>query len=304
MTLQQMEYIVAVDYHRHFARAAEACNVTQSTLSALIHKLELELDVQIFNRNAHPVKPTDVGKDIIEQARKTLHHASQVIELVASKKENHLGNIVIGISPSITPYTSAKFIEFLSLHHPGLNVEIIDGLTPSLAKEMDNDNIELIITTRPPSDDDTLVIPIFSGQFLTYISKSDPLYNKRRVRLSDLDLNRFWPIPEMYPDALKPHNTKKSNISYSGSHINTLLDIIDNNSGFTIIPELYVNKLSKAQKKNVRPIIDANARHEVSIVIKKDFIRQKVLNIFIDAFKSFVPQEMLNNRIRNYTTRL
>lgn len=279
MTLQQMEYIVAVDYHRHFARAAEACNVTQSTLSALIHKLELELDVQIFNRNAHPVKPTDVGKDIIEQARKTLHHASQVIELVASKKENHLD-------------------------HPGLNVEIIDGLTPSLAKEMDNDNIELIITTRPPSDDEYLVIPIFSGQFLTYISKSDPLYNKRRVRLSDLDLNRFWPIPEMYPDALKPHNTKKSNISYSGSHINTLLDIIDNNSGFTIIPELYVNKLSKAQKKNVRPIIDANARHEVSIVIKKDFIRQKVLNIFIDAFKSFVPPEMLNNRIRNYTTRL
>ncbi|MDE5759668.1 MAG: LysR family transcriptional regulator, partial [Bacteroides sp.] len=65
MTLQQMEYIVAVDKYRHFAKAAESCNVSQSTLSSLVQKLELELDVTIFDRGSHPVKPTAVGEEII-----------------------------------------------------------------------------------------------------------------------------------------------------------------------------------------------------------------------------------------------
>lgn len=69
MTLQQMEYIVALDKYRHFARAAESCGITQSTLSSLIQKLETELDVTIFDRNSHPIKPTQLGEEIINQAK-------------------------------------------------------------------------------------------------------------------------------------------------------------------------------------------------------------------------------------------
>ena len=84
MTLQQMEYIVVVDKYRHFMKASEACNVTQSTLSSMIQKLEQELDVQIFDRNAHPVCPTVSGKQIIKQAKVLLFNAAQLKEMVLS----------------------------------------------------------------------------------------------------------------------------------------------------------------------------------------------------------------------------
>ena len=85
MTLQQMEYIVAVDKYRHFAKAAESCGVSQSTLSSLVQKLEAELDVTIFDRNSHPVKPTAVGEEIISRVKQVLFNAAQVKELVATR---------------------------------------------------------------------------------------------------------------------------------------------------------------------------------------------------------------------------
>lgn len=82
MTLQQMEYIVAVDKYRHFIKAVEACGVTQSTLSSMIQKLERESDIQIFDCNVHPVTPTLVGERVIRQAKVTLFNASQIQEMV------------------------------------------------------------------------------------------------------------------------------------------------------------------------------------------------------------------------------
>lgn len=86
MTLQQMEYIMAVDKYRHFAKAAESCGGSQSTLSLLIQKLELELDVVIFDRSSHPVRPTAIGGEILNRVRKVLFNAAQVRELVAARK--------------------------------------------------------------------------------------------------------------------------------------------------------------------------------------------------------------------------
>ena len=91
MTLQQLEYIVAVDTHRHFVRAAEACGVTQSTLSAMIRKLETELDVQIFDRESHPVRPTAFGEQLLRQARVLLYNASQFGEMARAERSADTG---------------------------------------------------------------------------------------------------------------------------------------------------------------------------------------------------------------------
>ena len=97
MTLQQMEYIVAVDKYRHFVRAAESCGVTQSTLSSLISKLEAELDVTIFDRASHPVKPTALGEEIISQARVVLYNTSQIEELISSSSDKSSASSEISI---------------------------------------------------------------------------------------------------------------------------------------------------------------------------------------------------------------
>ena len=96
MTLQQLNYIVAVDHYRHFGDAANACGVTQSTLSSMIQKLEIELDVTIFDRSSQPVKPTSLGEELINQAKIVLYNASQLKESVHLEKKLGQGKIRLG----------------------------------------------------------------------------------------------------------------------------------------------------------------------------------------------------------------
>ena len=87
MTLQQLEYIIAVDQYGYFVEAAEACGVTQSTLSLMIKKLEEELDVKVFNRDTHPVTVTEMGRRVIDEAKEAVFHTKQLLELTRSAKE-------------------------------------------------------------------------------------------------------------------------------------------------------------------------------------------------------------------------
>src|SRR5688572_13339657 len=110
MNLQQLEYIIAVDTHRHFAKAAEACFITQATLSMMIKKLEQELNVTLFDRSKQPVVPTEVGKVIIEQARVVVKEATQIRQLAEEQKSGLQGQLRIGIIPTLAPYLLPLFL--------------------------------------------------------------------------------------------------------------------------------------------------------------------------------------------------
>jgi LysR family hydrogen peroxide-inducible transcriptional activator len=110
MTLVQLEYIVALDTHRHFSAAAAACFVTQPTLSMQIQKLEDELGIKIFDRSKQPVLPTDNGVAIIEQARKILADRDELLEMLDAKKGIVHGELKIGIIPTLAPYLLPLFI--------------------------------------------------------------------------------------------------------------------------------------------------------------------------------------------------
>ena len=126
MTLQQLEYIVALDKHRHFVLAAEACGLTQPTLSAMIQKLEEELDVKIFNRNRKNISPTIIGEKIIRQAKVTLNESNRIIEVVADETNSMSGSLRIGILPTIAPYIVPDFIYHFKNSFPNVNLSIYE----------------------------------------------------------------------------------------------------------------------------------------------------------------------------------
>ena len=113
MTLQQLEYIIAVDKYRHFVKAAESCNVTQSTLSMMIQKLEQELEISIFDRKSQPIAPTDIGERLIDQARVILYNAKQFKELAMTERQQESGKVVLGIIPTVAPYILPKLFNVL-----------------------------------------------------------------------------------------------------------------------------------------------------------------------------------------------
>jgi LysR family hydrogen peroxide-inducible transcriptional activator len=103
MTLQQLEYIVAIANYRYFVKAAEACGVTQSTLSLMVKKLEEELDVTIFNRDTHPVEVTEIGRMVIDEAKQVLYHFKQLSELTRSEKMLASGVLRLGMISTAAP---------------------------------------------------------------------------------------------------------------------------------------------------------------------------------------------------------
>ena len=119
MTIQQLEYILAVDQFRHFARAAEYCRVTQPTLSAMIQKLEDELGVKLFDRTVQPVCPTAIGQKVIDQARVILAQAAQVKEIISEDKQSLSGVFRLGVLPTIAPYLLPRFFPQLMEKYPG-----------------------------------------------------------------------------------------------------------------------------------------------------------------------------------------
>ena len=126
MTLQQLEYVVAVNRLRQFAKAAAYCGVTQPTLSAMIQKLEAELGVRLFDRTAGRVIPTAIGEAVAERAEKTLAMARGIRDLVANEKQKVSGRFRLGILPTIAPYLLPRFLPQLCATHPEMELRVVE----------------------------------------------------------------------------------------------------------------------------------------------------------------------------------
>ena len=129
MNIQQLEYILAVDTYRHFAKAAEHCRVTQPTLSMMIQKLEDELGVKLFDRNIQPVCPTPAGRKVIDQARVVLYQTSLIKDIVNEEEQSLKGTFRLAVLPTIAPYLLPRFFQQVSEKHPDLDIRILEMQT-------------------------------------------------------------------------------------------------------------------------------------------------------------------------------
>src|SRR6478736_4273074 len=129
MTLTQLEYIVALDSHRHFVLASKKSFVTQPTLSMQVQKLEEELGVKIFDRTKQPVIPTEIGKSIIAQARVILREANVIKDLIDDQKDSMTGELRIGVIPTLAPYLLPPLFQRIREKYPQLDLVIKETIT-------------------------------------------------------------------------------------------------------------------------------------------------------------------------------
>jgi len=149
MTFTQLEYILAIDTHRHFAKAAEACFVTQPTLSMQVGKLEKTLGVKIFDRTHSPVVPTEAGKQILEQAKKILLEKSRVSEIISLKKGLVEGELRIGIIPTLAPYLLPLFVQSFLRKYPKVKLVVFEKTTEALLEGLRDSDLDAGILVTP-----------------------------------------------------------------------------------------------------------------------------------------------------------
>lgn len=308
MTLQQLEYIVALDKYRVFVQAAESCGVTQSTLSSLVMKLEEELDVTIFDRDSRPVKPTEAGQLVINQAKVILYNVHQLEETIRSEKQCDTGEINISICPTITPYITPKLFKYMMGNHPSVTLHVTELPREGILKKLQRAEIDIAIMSDPNKHEDLLEIPLFKEKYLAYVSPKSPLYQKQNIDLQTMPREDLWGLREdinlQAQDPMMFDKAINHSSLYEAGNIPTLMMIVDENGGFTTIPELHIRLIRDSFKRNIRPIVNPEPYRIVSLFVRKDYFREKMLNIIAEAIKNIIPEEMLDEHLVKYPIRL
>ncbi|WP_432710688.1 hydrogen peroxide-inducible genes activator [Pedobacter sp.] len=299
MTLVQLEYIVAVDTYRSFVGAAEKCFVTQPTLSMQVQKLEEMLNVKIFDRSRQPVIPTEIGAQIIEQARIVLQESHKVKEIINSQQQDIAGEIRVGIIPTLAPYLLPQVIAAMMEKYPGLKLMIWEYTTEDIIHHLKTGVLDCGLMATPLVDDALIEDPLFYENFVTYISKSSKLFKKKTIDPDDLESENMWLLNErhcMRTQVLNICRSTKENrlqgLTYNTGSVETLIRMVDLNNGATIIPELALADLSAKQLSKIRPFKNPEPVREISLVTHKNFIKKRMLNALKEEIMEVVPKSM------------
>lgn len=299
MTLVQLEYIVAVDTYRSFVGAAEKCFVTQPTLSMQVQKLEEMLNVKIFDRSRQPVIPTEIGAQIIEQARIVLQESHKVKEIINSQQQDIAGEIRVGIIPTLAPYLLPQVIASMMEKYPGLKLMIWEYTTEDIIHHLKTGVLDCGLLATPLVDDAITEDPLFYENFVTYISKNSKLFKKKTIDPDDLESENMWLLNErhcMRSQVLNICRSTKENrlqgLTYNTGSVETLIRMVDLNNGATIIPELALADLNPKQLSKIRPFKNPEPVREISLVTHKNFIKKRMLNAFKEEIMEVVPKTM------------
>lgn len=298
MTIQQLEYILSLDYHRHFIKAAEACGVTQPSLSMQIQKLEEELGFKIFDRTRQPLVPTAAGEKIIDQARIILREINKLKEIAHHNSYEPEGELKLGILPTISPYLIPLILPLLIKKYPKIKFVVVEKTTEELIQDLKKNKIDVGIMATPLEDINLFEQPIYYEEMMIYSEKE---INHQPIDLKDiLPQNQLWMLKDGHCFrsqvlALCEKNRLLSNmLSYEAGSIETLIRMVDMGGGFTIIPETFVQLLNEKQKNNVYKIIN-HPQREISLVTHRGYEKEILVNILKEEIMTKVELTKYNS---------
>ncbi len=302
MTLQQLRYIVAIDDHRHFGKAAESCGLTQSTLSLMVKKLEEELDVLIFDRDAHPVVPTEVGRKIIDRAKVVLYNVEQISEMMRSEKEILSGPLRIALISTVAPVLVPGLFKYLGQAHPSISLQTEEMLTGTVKDKLRKAEVDMGVLAGPVPEADLLEIPLYHERFFAYVSPNNPAYAQESIRFENLFKQPVWIIRDGLRQMDPSEFANGERVSYErffeGGRVGILIQVVNDNGGLTVIPETHVDLIMYSQQKCLRPIVDPVPTRTISLVIRRDYIHEARLNAVVEAVRRIIPGTLLENVVR------
>jgi LysR family transcriptional regulator, hydrogen peroxide-inducible genes activator len=297
MNLQQLEYIVALDIHRNHVRAAAHCNVTQPTLSMMVKKLEEELGVKIFEKT-QPLKPTLAGEMVVNKARQILQEVRNLKEFISQEKEGIEGEFKLGVIPTLAPYLLPRFLNDFLEKHPKTSFTVIELQTDEIVKQLKANRLDVGILVTPLDDKEIREIPVFYEPILLYTSEKMKYYQQDKVDVKSLTQENLLLLEEGHCFRGQVMNLchtrgKKpiSQLNYQSGSFETLKAMVDNDYGYTLIPELAVNN----KNKHVKHFNSPEPVREVSLAVHQGFVKENLLVKLREAILKALPAHFRKN---------
>jgi len=297
MNLQQLEYIVALDTHRQFVLAAEKCFVTQPTLSMQVQKLEEELGLLLFDRTSKGLQPTAAGAKVVGQARQVLREVQQLREVVQLEKGDLVGELRLGVIPTLAPYLVPLFLVELVVHHPQLRVHVEELQSAQIIQRLKDHTLDVGLLVTPLDDRALREIPVLEEPFLGYVAEGHPLYEKAELQPADLDAEGLWLLQQGHcfrhqvlnlcnppaPATPRPY-------TYESGSIETLKELVRRTHGYTLVPELSV--LGELSSPMVKRFAAPAPVREVSLVVHHGFVRLPLLHTLREIILARLPERL------------
>ncbi len=251
MTLTELRYIVAVAREKHFGRAAEACFVSQPTLSVAIKKLEEELDVKLFERGSSEVSVTPLGEDIIRQAQSVLEQAAAIKEIARRGKDPLSGPLRLGIIYTIGPYLLPELVRHAIEHTPQMPLILQENFTVKLLEMLRTGELDCAIMAEPFPDTGLALAPLYDEPFVVAVPQAHPLAQREAIGAEELKQETMLllgtghcfrdHVLEVCPEFARfSSNTEGIRKSFEGSSLETIKHMVASGMGITVVPKLSV----------------------------------------------------------------
>jgi LysR family hydrogen peroxide-inducible transcriptional activator len=298
MTLQQLQYIVALAQYGQFVKAAESCFVTQPTLTMQLQKLEEEVGGLLFNRDKSPVTPTPLGEAFLERARVILKEVEGLKQLVNDEIDKVEGTYRIGVIPTIAPYLMPRLIPQVIKANSKVKIKVYELRTDEVIDGLKKGTIDLGIAATPLVEDLIKEVPVYFEPFEIYIHPDHPKAKIETWSTQDLESNEMLILDEghCFRDqalAICARAGKKMNkgFEYQGGSLEALMGLVDRGLGYTMVPAMVQKQ--KQGEGQIRCFKTPRPVREVSIVVHKSFARTAFIEWLQLQIEKVVPKDYL-----------
>ena len=292
MTLTELRYIVAVARLRHFGKAAEACFVSQPTLSVAVRKLEEDLGVRLFERNHTDVLVTDIGATIVAQAALVLNAADAVRDIAAASRDPLGRQLTLGVIYTVGPYLVPRLISGLKLHAPKMSLIVKENFTDALAAQLKRGELEAAIMSLPYVDPQLLSRPLYDEPLHVAFPAGHRLAKKKRLTPADLAADTLLllgarncfrdQVIEICPLGNDLGALQKT---LEGSSLETICQMVAMGAGVTILPATMRVNDDLAEHLVVRPFAGPQPMRTIAVFYRRGFARPQVIQCLADVVK-------------------
>jgi len=299
MTLQQLEYVIALNRYRHFVTAAEKCFVTQPTITIQVKKLEDEIGFSIFNKSKSPFKPTDLGVMFIQKAEIILREVTDLKNMVSKELDNLDGSFKIGVIPTISPYLIPLMSGSFSDKYPNTFLLIEEMQTHNIISALQKGEIDLGILVTPLEESFIKEVKLYNEPFVFYCQKSHQFSQNTTISAKDIEkMDNLWLLNSGHCFRNQVLNicsntSTDKNIQFQSGSIEALKKMVDNYGGYTLVPEMAISEYDSGCNIHFE---DPKPIREVSIVTHHSFAKDALIDALRIEILDKSPKDFVKNK--------
>lgn len=298
----QLEYVMAVHKYGHFAKAAEACHVTQPTLSMQIQKLESDLNIVIFDRSKKPILLTETGKKFVEQIQTILFEVKKIESIIQSSETSDTqGKLTLAVIPTIAPYLLPRLLPVMEKMHPSIELQISEMQTQHIIDALNNDEIDVGLLATPLNIAKIFEYPLYYEPFYVLTKKGQIFSDLKKIKYSALKMDEIWLLEEghcMRNQILDICANKKEKgvrkYHFESGNLETLKNIVNSYGGYTLLPELAIDSYGK--NSVIVPFERPIPAREIGLVYRREHYKSQLIELLAESILKSIPPELLKIR--------